>query len=46
MPRVKVASFGMSIDGFGAGARQSLDDPLGAGGTALMGWFFPTRTFN
>jgi dihydrofolate reductase len=45
MPRVKVASFGMSIDGFSAGPRQSLDDPLGVGGPSLMGWFFPTRTF-
>ena len=45
MPGVKVASFGMSIDGFSAGPRQSLDDPLGVGGTSLMGWVFPTRTF-
>lgn len=45
MPRVKVASFGMSVDGFSAGPRQSLDDPLGVGGTSLMAWFFPTRTF-
>jgi len=45
MPKVKVASFGMSIDGFCAGPRQSLDDPLGVGGTSLMGWVFPTRTF-
>ena len=45
MSRVKVASFGMSIDGFSAGLRQSLGDPLGVGGTSLMAWFFPTRTF-
>ena len=45
MPRVKVAGFRMSIDGFSAGPRQSLDDPLGVGGTSLMGWVFPTRTF-
>ena len=45
MSRVKVASFGMSIDGFSAGPRQSLDDPLGVGGTSLMAWVFPTRTF-
>ena len=45
MPRVKVASFGMSVDGFSAGPQQSMDDPLGIGGTSLMGWFFPTRTF-
>ncbi len=45
MSKVKVASFGMSIDGFSAGPRQSLDDPLGVGGASLMQWFFPTRTF-
>jgi dihydrofolate reductase len=42
---VKVASFGISIDGFSAGPRQSLADPLGVGGPSLMQWFFPTRTF-
>jgi dihydrofolate reductase len=41
---VKVSCFGLSIDGFGAGPRQSLDDPLGVGGPALMEWAFPTRT--
>ena len=45
MPKVKVACFSMSIDGFGAGPRQSIDDPLGVGGPSLMEWFFPTRTF-
>ena len=45
MSRVKVACFGLSIDGFSAGPRQSIDDPLGVGGPALMNWFFPTRTF-
>ena len=45
MSKLKVAAFGMSIDGFSAGPRQSLDDPLGVGGPSLMQWFFPTRTF-
>lgn len=45
MSKVKVASFGLSIDGFGAGPRQSLDYPLGVGGPSLMEWVFPTRTF-
>jgi len=45
MSKVKVASIGMSIDGFSAGPRQSLENPLGVGGPALMQWFFPTRTF-
>jgi len=38
-------SFGVSVDGFGAGPAQSLQDPLGVGGTGLHQWFFPTRTF-
>ena len=45
MSKVKVACFGMSIDGFSAGPRQSLENPLGIGGPTLMQWFFPTRTF-
>ena len=45
MPKVKVACFGLSIDGFGAGPHQSLENPLGIGGPAMMQWFFPTRTF-
>lgn len=45
MSKVRVASFGMSIDGFGAGPRQSLENPLGVGGPSLMQWVFPTRTF-
>lgn len=45
MSKVRVHAFGMSVDGYGAGPRQSLDDPLGVGGTNLHQWFFPTRTF-
>jgi hypothetical protein len=33
------------VDGYSAGPKQSLDHPLGVGGTGLMEWFFPTRTF-
>jgi dihydrofolate reductase len=40
-----VQSFGVSLDGFSAGPRQSLDDPLGVRGPELMEWFFPTRVF-
>jgi hypothetical protein len=35
----------MSLDGYSAGPNQSVDHPLGVGGTGLMEWFFPTRTF-
>jgi len=45
MSRVIVSSFGISIDGFGAGPQQSLENPLGVGGPALMAWAFTTRTF-
>ncbi|HEY0822998.1 MAG TPA: dihydrofolate reductase family protein [Ramlibacter sp.] len=45
MSKVKVQAFSVSIDGFGAGPRQSLENPLGAGGTTLHQWFYPTRTF-
>ncbi|MDB5856952.1 MAG: dihydrofolate reductase [Ramlibacter sp.] len=45
MSKLKVLAFSVSIDGFGAGPRQSLEDPLGVGGRTLHGWFFHTRTF-
>jgi len=45
MSKVRVAAFSVSLDGFGAGPEQSLDNPLGVGGPGLFGWFFPTRTF-
>ncbi|CAN5473417.1 dihydrofolate reductase family protein [soil metagenome] len=45
MSKLVVRCFGLSIDGFGAGPNQSLDNPLGVGGPGLMGWAFTTRTF-
>lgn len=45
MGKVRVAGFGVSIDGFGAGPDQSLGHPLGKRGKELHSWFFPTRTF-
>jgi dihydrofolate reductase len=45
MSKVKVAAIGVSIDGFAAGPKQSLDHPLGVRGPELMGWFFPTKVF-
>ena len=32
MSKVRVAGFGVSLDGFGAGIEQSLEDPLGKRG--------------
>jgi len=45
MSKVRVAAFSVSLDGYGAGPEQSLDDPLGRGGPRLHEWFYPTRTF-
>jgi len=45
MSKLRVSSFAVSIDGFGAGANQDLENPIGVGGLALMDWFFPTRTW-
>jgi len=40
-----VQSFAVSIDGYGAGPNQNLQNPLGVRGPELMEWFFPTRVF-
>jgi dihydrofolate reductase len=45
MTKVRVAGFAISLDGFGAGPEQSLEDPLGKRGTELHRWFFGTKTF-
>ena len=45
MAKVVVRSFGVSIDGYGAGKDQDLQNPLGVRGPELMEWFFPTRFF-
>lgn len=44
MTRVRVESFTISLDGYGAGPDQDIDNPLGMGGTELHQWLFPTRT--
>src|SRR6476469_63612 len=44
MAKVRV-SFSLSLDGFGAGPDQSLQDPLGKGGMAMHEWALATRTF-
>jgi dihydrofolate reductase len=43
--RLRVESFTISIDGFGAGPNQTPDNPLGVGGEDLHQWFIPTKTF-
>lgn len=43
MPRLRVQCFAVSVDGFGAGPNQDLENPLGVGGPELMDWFLQTR---
>ncbi len=45
MSSVRVAGFGISLEGFGAGIEQSLDDPLGKRGPEIFQWFFHTKAF-
>jgi dihydrofolate reductase len=45
MSKLCVRAFSVSLDGYGAGPSQDIDNPLGVGGHALHEWFFPTRTF-
>ena len=45
MSRLKVQSFSVSLDGYGAGPNQSLHNPLGERGEELHQWFRGTRTF-
>jgi dihydrofolate reductase len=45
LSRLLVSWFSISLDGYGAGPRQSREDPLGVGGEALHDWIVRTRTF-
>ena len=45
MAKLRVAAFSVSLDGYGAGPDQSLDNPLGVGGKSLHEWAFGTKTF-
>ncbi len=45
MGKLRVQSFGISIDGYGAGPNQDLENPLGVRGPELFEWFFKTRTW-
>jgi dihydrofolate reductase len=42
--KLRVHNFALSIDGYGAGPNQTLDNPLGVGGTSLHNWVFETQT--
>jgi dihydrofolate reductase len=46
MPKLRVHNIAMSVDGYVAGPDQSLDTPLGVGGSGLHEWVFATRAWN
>ncbi|MGB9036135.1 deaminase [Arthrobacter sp. UCD-GKA] len=46
MSRVRVHNFSVSIDGYGAGINQGIDDPLGVRGEELHGWVFSTACWH
>src|SRR6185437_16367061 len=45
MSKLRVLNFTISIDGYGAGPDQSIDNPLGRGALELHTWMVTTRTF-
>ena len=45
MQKLRVESFTISIDGFGAGSNQTLENPMGTGGSDLHKWALATKTF-
>jgi dihydrofolate reductase len=45
MSKLRVNAFTVSIDGYGAGPDQDIENPLGRGTEALHEWMIPTRTF-
>ncbi|HEY6147062.1 MAG TPA: dihydrofolate reductase family protein [Thermoanaerobaculia bacterium] len=45
MSKLRVHTFSISLDGFGAGPDQDLENPLGVRGPELFDWFFHTATF-
>ena len=44
MSRLRVNAFSISIDGYGAGPDQALENPMGVGGMALHQWVLGTKT--
>ncbi|MDF3818585.1 dihydrofolate reductase family protein [Leptospira sp. 96542] len=45
MSQLKVKCFSISMDGFGAGPNQSLENPLGEGAMKIHEWVFSTKSF-
>jgi dihydrofolate reductase len=46
MSRLLVRNYSISLDGYGAGPHQDVDNPLGIGGMQLHQWIFATRSFS
>jgi len=45
MAKLRVQSFGVSLDGYSAGPNQDLQHPLGVNGLEVMEWFLHTRVW-
>ena len=45
MAKLRVAAFSLSLDGYGAGADQDQQHPLGRHGPEMFTWFYPTRVW-
>ena len=45
MSKVRLAAFSISLDGFGAGPLQDINNPLGVRGLELPAWFMNTEAF-
>jgi dihydrofolate reductase len=45
MNKLKVMGFTLSVDGFGAGPDQDIENPLGVGAQGLHKWLLGTKTF-
>src|SRR5438045_3777922 len=45
MPKLRVHNFSLSLDGYGAGPDQDVEEPLGVRGRELHEWAFATRHF-
>ena len=46
MHKLRVHNFSISLDGYGAGPNQDVDNPLGVGGEGLHDWVFATRAWH
>ena len=46
MPKLRAHNFAVSIDGYGAGPGQDIDNPLGVDGLKLHEWVFATRAWH